>query len=184
MDFSHAKENELLETGTEDVSLVIRNWPKQRYDELVIGSWFQPGAVVFWEDLLKATSDIDSFFNIPLPLLCICVRKRDSLDMFHIDFMKDLDDNFKTITILFSPWAMTLERPFCQMIGVDMNRLVADGISKKHVKKLYWSLSKWKELFDFEERHFNILGIKKPHSYFRHLEDDIAEHARALRIDI
>jgi hypothetical protein len=184
MDFSEAHENELLEATAEDVSLVIRNWPKQRYDELVIGSWFQPGTTVFWEDLIKVSNDIDTYFHIPLPLLCICVRKRDTLEMFHIDFMKDLDDNFKTISILFTPWVHSLEPAFCKMIGLDMNRLVTDGLSRSHVRRLYWPLSRWKELFCFEERYFEILGIRKPYKFFRHFEQDIAEHAQALKISI
>ena len=163
---------------------MIRNWPRQRYDELVIGSWFQPGAIVFWEDLIKVSNDVNTFLNIPLPLLCICVRKRDTLEMFHINFMRDLDDNFNSVSVLFSPWLHSLEPAFCQMIGLDMSRLISDGLSKKHVRRMFWPLSQWKDLFDFQERHFQVLGIRKPYLFFKNLEQDISEHAQSLNINI
>jgi hypothetical protein len=186
MDFSDEAETVRINSATSDVCLVIRNWPKIPFDELVVSSWFPPGETVFWQDLIKRGLSVDKLFTVPLPLLCVSVRSRDSLDMFHVNFIKDLSDDFSTVQILFSPWVHQLEPAYCEIVGLDANRLVADGLNKKHVKKLFWPLSRWEALFGLKARHIETLKIGKMYLYFKHLEDDVNNTIAvdSLRIDI
>jgi hypothetical protein len=161
---SYKAEQNLLRM--EDVCVYLPDARDPPYDDAVVDTWFAAGRVVFLERLIDRGFSIERLFALPFYYAVMCIRD-EQLRMFHIDMLSRFDDRFHAVDVLFSPWMEDLEPAWCRRIGLTMERLVRDGLSKRHVRQLRLRLSDWNELFGMDEATLRELGITRYGDYFQ-----------------
>ena len=163
-----------------DLCIVVRRWSDAPHER------FAPGKIVYLQDLIEENLVLERFFDVPLPVLCMCMRDRETLRMIDLDMLKRLDSNFSSVQVLFSKWSTHLQPEICTLLGLDADRLINDGLTKRHVRRLNWPLSTWVDLFGLENRHVKELGIRNQGAYFDNLDAELADacvSAEALDIN-
>jgi hypothetical protein len=148
----------------EDFSLLLEEETEEKPD--VPLTWLQPGRVVTPTRLLAANVSLDDLVILPFHLVIACVREEDTLAPFHVDALRRFERVFSTVQLLFSPWLAQMTPQLCRSCGLTMDRLLADGLKREHVKALNLGAADWASLFGMEEAHVAALGIRNPHRYF------------------
>jgi hypothetical protein len=149
--------------------------PAHRPD--VVETWFAPGRLVFIERLVERKFSIEKLFRIPFAYAYMCIRN-EQLQTFHVDMLSLFDDRLHSVDMLFSPWLEDLDGPSCARVGLTMERLLKDGLSKRHVKKLWLPMSEWSELFGLDAAALEKLGITHYGEYFPNVAADLGEGGR------
>jgi hypothetical protein len=137
-----------------------------------VSTWFAPGRVVFVELLVERGMTVSQLFSIPFSYALMCLRDKD-LKMLTVDMLSLFDDANHSIDILFSSWVDDLTPSACQRIGLTATRLLRDGLTRRHVKRLHLRLSTWTSLFGMDARMLDKLGITQYSDYFRDVSVDV-----------
>jgi hypothetical protein len=161
-----------------DVSVFVADARDPPHDEDVVDTWFAPGRVVFMDRLIDRGFTIDRLFALPFHYALMCIRD-EKLRTFHVDFLRRFDDRFHSVDILFSPWMEELEGAWCRRIGLTIERLIQDGLTRRHVRQLNMRLSRWNDLFGMTDQHIKELGIVHYGEYFADLAEDMVSPVAA-----
>ena len=137
-----------------------------------VETWFTPGRVVYIERLMERGVTLDHLFRLPFQVVYMCVRN-EKLAMFHVDMLSVFDDRFHSVDLLFSPWLDDMDAASCARVGLTMRRLLADGLFKRHVRKLWLPMSEWSELFGMDAAALGQLGITQYSEYFPNVAEDL-----------
>ena len=151
---------------------VVADYAEKAFDEDNVATWFAPGRMVPVEKLFSKGITIHQLLEMPLPALLMCVRA-ENLAPFSVDMMKEYDDAFRTPWILTSSWINHLEPRYCEFIGLTMDALIEDGLTRATIRKLHWSLSFWHVMFGLQKKHLKRLQITNLQKYFSGLSVDI-----------
>ncbi len=103
----------------------------------------------------------------------MCIRD-EKLAMFHVDMLSRFDDRFHSVDVLFSPWMDDLEPVWCCRIGLTIERLLKDGLSRRHVRQLNLRMSTWSELFGMDQATLTQLDIRNYGAYFADVAEDMS----------
>ena len=96
-----------------------------------------------------------------------------------MDMLKRVDEDANSVRVLFSPWAEDLQPALCAFVGLTAQRLLDDGLSRKHVQALRKPLSWWSSLFEFNAAHWKRLRVTTTPKYFADLVSDLLTNAGA-----
>lgn len=141
---------------------------------------FQPGCIVYVEDLMKNNVNVKAMLNIPLSALIMCVRDKQ-LNTFGVEMIKKYEDRFSSLAFVFhETWADGLTAEACEFLNLNIDVLIEDGLNKKLIKQLKWPLSKWVEYLKMDSNHINRLKIENPRNYFSNLSEDIVGMGKML----
>ena len=152
-----------------DVCVYVENARAPHAADDRVDTWFAPGRVVLLERLVERRFTVGRLFSLPFHYAYMCIRD-EQLAMFHVDMLARFDERFRSLDILFSPWLEDLEAATCARIGLTMERLLRDGLTRRHVRTLRLRMSAWSELFGLDTATLELLGITNYGEFF----DDVA----------
>lgn len=164
-----------------DVSIYVENAPTRpfKYDDLE--TWFTPGRVVYMEQLIDHGFTVERLFALPFHYVVMCIRD-EKLNTFSCNMLSLFDDKFHSVDILFSPWLRELDPALCRLIGLTMDCLLRDGLSRKHVRRLYMRMSDWTLLFGMVSEDLGKLGITQYSEYFEDVAGDLGQGGAAAGV--
>jgi hypothetical protein len=166
------------------LTIVIKNFRNVPYDKENLVSWFNPGSVIFINDLLVANCDLQRLFQMPFAAVCMCLRDQE-YKTFDVSFLRYFSDDYSLVDILFSPWLKQLQPTLCDFCGLNADTLIEAGLTKRHVRQLFLPLSFWAETLSFEQKHWRKLRItRNAHNYFCDLDNELLNGVSALHLDL
>ena len=166
-----------------DVCVFVPNSRPPPASDAAVDTWFGPGRVVFIERLIDRRFTVERLFQLPFGWALMCVRD-ESLATFHVDMISRFDDRYHSVDILFSPWLDELDPASCQRIGLTIERLLRDGLTASHVRRLRLRLSEWSELFGMDTAAMVKLGITRYGDYFPEVADDLGRGGAAAGVPV
>jgi len=164
-----------------DVCVYVENARAPAANDDRVDSWFAPGRVVLLERLIDRRFTIERLFSLPFHYAYMCIRD-EQLNMFHVDMLARFDERFRSLDILLGPWLGDLEAATCARIGLTMERLLRDGLTKRHVRTLRLRLSTWSELFGMDTATLETLGISNYGEYFEDVATDLGRGGAAAGV--
>lgn len=129
-------------------------------------TWFEPGRIIFIETLVERGMTLRQLFEVPLANALMCVRDR-GLSLLHVDHLALFDDAARSVDVLFSPWMDQLTPAVCDALGLTAARLLRDGLTKRHVRRMSLPYSEWARLFGLDGEAVDALGIVDYPAFFR-----------------
>lgn len=166
-----------------DVSVLVKGASFPHVSDSAMHTWFAPGRIVFLERLIDRRFTVERLFELPFSLAFMCIRD-ENLAMFHVDMLRRFDDRFHSIDVLFSPWLEELDPASCRRVGLTIERLLEDGLTRKHVRELQLPLSEWTRLFGMDTEALAKLGIARYGEYFPGVAEDLGRGGAAAGVPL
>jgi hypothetical protein len=155
-----------------DMCVFVQNARYPKVVDSAVDTWFAAGRVVYVERLIERGFTVERLFALPFCFAMMCIRD-EKLRMLHVDMLSLFDDRLHSVDVLFSPWLAQMDPASCARFGLTMERLLEDGLSKRHVKMLRMQMSTWSSLFGMNGDALKKLGITQYSDYFPEVAVDL-----------